>query len=41
MKKQISVKCVFSKEEDVLNILQQSFNLYLTRILAERNAYAK
>lgn len=41
MKKQISVKCIFSTKEDVQNILQQSFNLYLSRILAERNAYAK
>jgi hypothetical protein len=41
MKNEVSVACVFTGNEDANTILQQSFDLYLTRILAEQNGFVE
>ena len=40
MEKPTSVQCRFTNSGDILKILQQSFQLYLTRVLAEQQDYA-
>ena len=40
MEKQISIQCQFTDTEDILKILQKSFDLYLTRILANQQGFA-
>lgn len=39
MKRTIKVQCKFANEKSVLSIFLHSFDLYLKRILAERNGY--
>ena len=41
MEKQILVQCVFSNAGNVLELLQQSFDLYLARTLLEQQGYAR
>ena len=40
MKNDVSVACVFAGTEDPMAILQKSFDLYITRILAEHREFA-
>ena len=40
MKNEVSVACVFSGTDDAITILQKSFDLYITRILAEHREFA-
>lgn len=39
MEKQVSVQCIFSNADSVLELLQQSFDLYLMRTLLAQQEY--